>query len=40
MPWLFGWLMSSRFIRLEEGVLTEVFGAEYEDYRRRVRRWL
>jgi protein-S-isoprenylcysteine O-methyltransferase Ste14 len=40
VPWLFGWVVSSRFIRLEEGVLTEVFGAEYEDYRRRVRRWL
>ena len=40
VPWLFGWFVSSRFIRLEEQVLTEVFGAEYEDYRRRVRRWL
>ena len=27
-------------IRREERYLTSAFGAEYEDYRRRVRRWL
>jgi protein-S-isoprenylcysteine O-methyltransferase Ste14 len=27
-------------IPLEESRLVEVFGAEYEEYRRRVRRWL
>lgn len=40
VPWIFVWLISSRFIRMEETVLSGVFGAEYEDYRRRVRRWL
>jgi protein-S-isoprenylcysteine O-methyltransferase Ste14 len=39
VPWLFGWFISSRFICLEEGILTDVFGNEYEEYRRRVRRW-
>ncbi len=33
-------IIESRFIRDEERMLREVFGEEYEDYRRRVRRWL
>lgn len=39
VPWIFAWLISIRFIRMEEAVLSDVFGAEYEDYRGRVRRW-
>jgi protein-S-isoprenylcysteine O-methyltransferase Ste14 len=39
VPWIFAWFLSARFIRLEEAVMSEVFGSEYEDYRRRVRRW-
>jgi protein-S-isoprenylcysteine O-methyltransferase Ste14 len=45
-PWLLlgplGFVLYlTRFqIRAEERVLAEKFGAEYEDYRRRTRRWL
>lgn len=40
VPWLFAWLITARFIRMEEAVLNDVFGAQYEDYRQRVRRWV
>jgi protein-S-isoprenylcysteine O-methyltransferase Ste14 len=39
-PILFFWLMNSRLIPFEEKLLQEHFGAEYDTYRRRVRRWL
>ncbi len=40
VPFLFGWLATRHFIRAEEAALQEVFGPAYEEYRRRVRRWL
>jgi protein-S-isoprenylcysteine O-methyltransferase Ste14 len=40
VPWIFAWVVSARFIRMEEAVLSEVFETEYEDYRGEVRRWL
>ncbi len=33
-------LMDIRFIRIEERMLAEAFGPEWERYRARVRRWL
>lgn len=33
-------LMNRRFIRFEEAVLERAFGAEYREYKARVRRWL
>ena len=36
----FVWLIRTRFVRVEERMLAERFGPAYEDYRRRVRRWL
>jgi protein-S-isoprenylcysteine O-methyltransferase Ste14 len=33
-------LMDVRFIRIEERMLAEVFGENWEEYRKRVRRWL
>ena len=43
-PWLivplFAWWIDRRFIRHEEAMLEERFGAEYEQLRHRVRRWL
>jgi protein-S-isoprenylcysteine O-methyltransferase Ste14 len=33
-------LFTVHFIRWEEAALTAHFGAEYEDFRRRVRRWI
>lgn len=40
VPWVFAWVMWVRFIRTEEAILSEVFGADYEEYRRLVRRWV
>ena len=37
---IFMLIIELRFIRPEERMLREVFGAEFEDYCRRVRRWL
>ena len=37
---VFVWLISTRFISVEERMLTDRFGAIYEDYCKRVRRWL
>ncbi len=36
----FARLISTRFIAHEETTMKETFGAEYEEYARRVRRWL
>ncbi len=35
----FAILMDLRFIRVEEGMLADRFGAEWDAYRARVRRW-
>jgi protein-S-isoprenylcysteine O-methyltransferase Ste14 len=37
---LFVLLIDRRFIRAEEAMLARTFGASFEDYRRRVRRWV
>jgi protein-S-isoprenylcysteine O-methyltransferase Ste14 len=37
---LFVWIIDRRFIRVEERFLEKAFGAAYDDYRTRVRRWL
>ena len=43
-PWapvvVFPVLMDLRFIRMEERMLAETFGSEWEQYRARVRRWI
>jgi protein-S-isoprenylcysteine O-methyltransferase Ste14 len=43
-PWLavaaFGILMDRYFIPVEESMMKETFGEEYEEYRNRVRRWI
>ena len=36
----FVWLIRTRFIAVEERMLAERFGGQYEAYRRRVRRWI
>ena len=36
----FGWLLTVRFITIEEAKMVRIFGADYEDYRSQVRRWL
>ncbi len=33
-------LIQRRFVRAEEALLAEVFGADYDAYRRQVRRWI
>lgn len=40
VPLLFAWLATRYFIRSEEATLHEAFGPSYDEYRRRVRRWL
>jgi protein-S-isoprenylcysteine O-methyltransferase Ste14 len=37
---IFFWLINFRLIPFEEQLMKEHFGAEYEAYRQRVRRWL
>jgi protein-S-isoprenylcysteine O-methyltransferase Ste14 len=37
---LFTWIIDRQFIRNEEIFLTEIFGVEYLDYKKRVRRWI
>jgi len=39
-PVLFFWVMNFRLIPFEEQLMKDHFGAEYEAYRLRVRRWL
>ena len=36
----FAILMDLRFVRVEERMLAETFGSEWESYRARVRRWI
>lgn len=36
----FAFLIDARFIRAEEAMLGRSFGSPFEDYKRRVRRWL
>lgn len=40
VPPLFALLIDRSFIRMEEKAMSRVFGSAYDDYRRRVRRWL
>ena len=40
VPVLFAIIIQSRFILAEEAMLRATFGAEYEEYCTRVRRWL
>jgi protein-S-isoprenylcysteine O-methyltransferase Ste14 len=40
VPFLFAWLIASRFIRHEEDRLHAQFGDAYDEYTQRVRRWL
>lgn len=37
---IFGWIIQTRFIVGEERFMEELFGQEYLDYKKRVRRWL
>lgn len=37
---VFAWIITKRFIEVEEGALTEKFGDDYARYRNHVRRWL
>lgn len=37
---VFWWIIHARFIRREETFMARRFGQEYEEYRKRVRRWL
>jgi protein-S-isoprenylcysteine O-methyltransferase Ste14 len=43
-PWLlvpiFVWLINRNVIPVEEAMMAAVFGAEYQEYRVRVRRWV
>jgi protein-S-isoprenylcysteine O-methyltransferase Ste14 len=43
-PWLivpaFTWVITTRFIRVEEEHMAARFGPAYADYRSRVRRWI
>jgi protein-S-isoprenylcysteine O-methyltransferase Ste14 len=40
VPPLFWWVLDQRFVRREERFLRECFGDRYDEYCRRVRRWL
>ena len=40
IPFVFAWVISVRFIHHEEERLYALFGDAYEDYTRRVRRWI
>ena len=40
VPPLFGWAIQRRFIAREEEMLAATFGEEYDEYRRKVRRWV
>jgi protein-S-isoprenylcysteine O-methyltransferase Ste14 len=37
---VFVWVVDRYFIRREEAMLEAAFGAEYRDYKTRVRRWI
>jgi protein-S-isoprenylcysteine O-methyltransferase Ste14 len=34
------WIMHTKIIPREDWALTQVFGDEYREYQRRVRRWI
>jgi protein-S-isoprenylcysteine O-methyltransferase Ste14 len=34
------WVMNARIIPMEERLLEDAFGADYSEYKARVRRWL
>ena len=40
VPPLFVWILTKRFIAWEEATLRRIYGEAYDDYRRRVRRWI
>ncbi len=40
VPPIMAWILATRFIPVEEAALSKVFGADYDEYKRRVRRWL
>jgi protein-S-isoprenylcysteine O-methyltransferase Ste14 len=40
VPPLFIWTITAMSVRHEERVMESLFGSEYTDYKRRVRRWL
>ena len=40
VPPIMAWLLATRFIGVEEAALSKVFGADYDEYKGRVRRWL
>ena len=40
VPLAFAWMLSVRFILPEERRLAQLFGEQYNEYHRRVRRWL
>ncbi len=40
VPPALAWWLSRKFIVMEEAALSQTFGADYERYRDRVRRWL
>jgi protein-S-isoprenylcysteine O-methyltransferase Ste14 len=40
VPPAFGWIITRRFIEMEEMKMSRIFGEEYDAYRGRVRRWL
>jgi protein-S-isoprenylcysteine O-methyltransferase Ste14 len=40
VPFAFAYVITSRFIRVEEAFLREQFGEPYVSYSRTVRRWL
>ena len=40
VPPALAWFLSRKFIVMEEAKLSELFGASYEQYKGRVRRWL
>jgi len=37
---IFAILIDRRFVRAEEAMLAERFGPQFDDYTRRVRRWV
>jgi len=40
VPFIFGWIVSRRFIEPEEARLGAMYGEAYDDYLAHVRRWL
>ncbi len=40
VPPVFGWIITKRFIEMEEAKMSRIFGEAYDAYRERVRRWL